>query len=196
MKTKLNLILLLLVVILLPLNAWLYSDLVYTKDVLALSDNKTPEIVYVPFEVAKAIEVEKPVYIDRIIEVPPEIVTVTIYEDRIVEKEVIKEIPLKYTPRPFESEAELKAWTDNWTPRAVSYSINGVNSFEGICEGFASAFMIDAVNAGYLVGTQIDPTRNHMIVIVPIYNENRYLFVEPETKIITKWFMGIEWGIN
>ena len=194
MKVKLNLILLLLVVILLPLNAWLYSDLVYTKDVLAISGEKAPELVHVPYEVIKTVEVEKPVYIDHIIKLPPEFVTVTVYEDRIAEKEVTKEIFLEYNPIPFVSVAELQAFTDNWTP--WYFIMSGDNLQTGVCQRYALAFMIDAVNAGYLVGTQIDPSRNHMMVVAPIYTENRYLFVEPESKIITKWFCGQEWRIN
>ena len=114
--------------------------------------------------------------------------------DVVREVEVIQYIDKEFTPMPFDSVAVLEEWVDAWIEWMPVFG--GTIYLNGACENLAYAMMIDAVDDGYLVGTQIDPTRNHMMVVVPIYSENRYLFVNPADKAISRVFMGREWRIN
>ncbi len=124
---------------------------------------------------------------------PPKTIIEVVTENITVEKEVLVGVPLDFKPKIFQSEEELRDWVTNWKPWIQTWSVAKMNS---LCEAYCFAMLIDAVNDGYLMFGQIDPSRNHMIVAVPIYSINRYLFIEPQTKEITKLFMGREWAIN
>ena len=138
----------------------------------------------------KVIAVEKILTVEVIKEV---IVTVEVTKEVKVPFEVMKQVKVPYNPIPFQSGQELRNWVGTWKPRIVAW---GSLVMDSACEGIAYAMIIDMVNDGYLAGAQIDPYHNHMLVAVPIYTENRYLFVDPATKVVTTIFCGREWRIN
>jgi len=131
---------------------------------------------------------------------PPEIVEVAVDVIREIPVEVVKEVKVVeyidngFTLAPFESTVAFTEWLEAWEPWEPVFG--GTLYLNSSCENLAYAMMIDAGNDGYLVGTQIDPERNHMMVVVPIWSENCYLFIEPSDKTISRLFMGRVWRIN
>lgn len=144
---------------------------------------------------AEIVKIDKPypVIEVRYLEVPGPVIwgTETITEIETVEK--IVEVQKKYAPVSFESEAALREWVGNWPRHAVSF---GTIKLDSMCENYSFAMLIDMVNDGYIAGTQIEPIEGHMLVVVPIYPENRFLFVEPQNGEITDTFMGSRWRID
>jgi len=130
-------------------------------------------------------ESKPPEVVEKLVEVPVEVVR---------EVEVVEYIDNDFTPVPFKSTVAFTEWLDAWEPWEPVFG--GTLYLNSSCENLAYAMMIDAVNDGYLVGTQIDPERDHMIVVVPVWSENCYLFVEPSDKAISRLFMGRVWRIN
>ena len=55
---------------------------------------------------------------------------------------------------------------------------------------------LSPINGEYLASAQIDPERHHMFITVPIYSENRYVFVKADTKEISMVFCGTTWHID
>jgi len=151
-------------------NQW--QDAVTSRDaIISWWGSKPPEIVEVAVDVVKEVPV-----------------------DVVKEVRVIEYIDNGFTPAPFESTVAFTEWLDTWEPWMPAFG--GTLYLDSSCENLAYAMMIDAGNDGYLVGTQIDPERNHMTVVVPIWSENYYLFIEPSDKTISRLFMGRVWRIN
>jgi len=130
-------------------------------------------------------ENKPPGVVEKVVEVPVEV-------EVIREVEVVKSVD--YSPTSFQSTEAVRAWVENWEPHARAFG--GTVKFNSACEDYAYAMLVDMVNDGYLVGTQIDPYRAHMMVVVPVYPENRYVFVEPFEQTLSLRFVGREWRIN
>lgn len=111
--------------------------------------------------------------------------------EKIVEVEVIKEVKTPYEPVSFNSTQEVRDWLDKWEVWSAGSAGNN------ICEAYAFAMIIDLVNDGYLIGGQIDTRQQHMLAPpIPIYSENRWVFIDPYTKTLKTTFNGTEWKIN
>ena len=95
----------------------------------------------------------------------------------------INEIPLPHT-RPFQSRAELSEWLEDYEP--VLHFWGGVVFSQIDCEDYVIGMVMAAQRDGYLMLTDITKIDKdlHIWVAVPVFKENRWYFVESETREI------------
>jgi len=93
---------------------------------------------------------------------------------------------------PFQSRAELQAWLDKHEPLAMSWG--GITNPD--CEELAIGLWYQMVQEGYIVGLDLNEQENHLWVIVPVFSENRYYFVEGEMLTISDTLNGREWRLD
>ena len=141
-------------------------------------ETSEPEVVTeVQYEVKY---VEKPVYkiVDKIVE-------------KIIEVEVIKEVPREI--REFEDLEELEQFLEDDDTNEILrlYPIEGISgtwSLTGTCDHYATNLQRRALEAGYLMSTEITEKDNepHMMNSAIIGNEVYY--IEPQTDEV--WLAG------
>ena len=128
--------------------------------------------------------VERPV---KVYEVVERVVEVEVIVERVVEVELIKEIPLGV--KEFENLDVLTHFLeiDDTDSHVILYPIKGSNGripFDGTCDYYALQLQRQALEAGYLMSTEIIKN-NHMINCAVIGNE--VYFIEPQNDRVWLW---------
>lgn len=127
-------------------------------------------------EKVRFVELTKIEVVESFVEVP------IIVEERVfvpVEKLVIKEIFVPIKPRPFSSLEELENWLEGY--RAHSHIWHGAIGLID-CEDFAYGMVLDAIEDGYFMTTEIVKYMGlkHMVCATPIGNSVYFIEATPE----------------
>lgn len=91
---------------------------------------------------------------------------------------------------PFQSYEELEQWVENYD--LTLHLFLPIKTID--CEDYAISMLINARQDGYLLIT--DRNNDHLWVVAPVFSENRYYYIDAETRTLYKYFQGQEWRID
>ncbi len=129
--------------------------------------------------VYEVIEVEKIIQETVIVEK-----LVTEYVDRVVYQE----------PQPFRSKQEIRDWlAEADIPIEVMLDGDDAARFGGMCEDESYSMVMAAYRDGKFMSMELDTVREHYLVAVPVFKENRIYFIEPSTYEIFESYGGYDY---
>ena len=92
---------------------------------------------------------------------------------------------------PFQSYEQLEQWVDNY--ELTLHLFLPIRKID--CEDYAISMVLNARQDGYLLLTDRD-ANNHLWVMAPVFAENRFYYIDAETRTLYKYFQGAEWRID
>lgn len=91
---------------------------------------------------------------------------------------------------PFQSYKQLEQWVENY--ELTLHLFLPIKKID--CEDYAISMVLNARQDGYLLLT--DRANDHLWVLAPVFNENRFYYIDAEPRTLHKYFQGAEWRID